>query len=83
MSMSMPSVYAVALNSTGAQGDALTLLEQAHRQYPADRDVLRALVSIARNSGDFATALRHARELVSLQPADPQLRALLLDLEKH
>ena len=38
-------VYAVALNSTGAQGDALALLEQAHRQHPADRDVLTVLVS--------------------------------------
>ena len=42
-----------------------------------------ALVSIARDKGDFATALHNAPELVSLQPEDAQLCALLLDLEKH
>jgi hypothetical protein len=45
--------------------------------------VLIALVSIARDNGDFATALLHARELIKLIPADTQLRALLLELEKH
>src|SRR6516162_11500753 len=44
-------VYAVALNSTGAPADALALLEQTHRQYQSDRDVLMALVSIARDNG--------------------------------
>ena len=76
-------VYAVALNSTGAPAEAMALLEQARRQHPADRDLLMALVSIARDAGDFATALRHARELVTLDPADAQLRSLVSDLEKR
>jgi cytochrome c-type biogenesis protein CcmH/NrfG len=41
-------VYAVALNSNGAAGEALALLVEA---YPADREVLMALVSIARDQG--------------------------------
>jgi Flp pilus assembly protein TadD len=76
-------VYAVALNSTGASGQAMTVLDEAHRQHPADRDVLMALVSIARDTGDFATALRHARELAALDPADTRLRALVSDLENR
>lgn len=76
-------VYAVALNSTGASGQAMTVLDEAHRQHLMDRDVLMALVSIARDTGDFATALRHARELAALDPADAQLRALVLGLEKR
>lgn len=76
-------VYAVALNSTGASGQAMAVLDQAHRQHPTDRDVLMALVSIARDTGDFATALRHARELAALDPADTRLRGLVSDLEKH
>jgi len=76
-------VYAVALNSTGASGQAMAVLDEAHRQHPTDRDVLMALVSIARDTGDFATALRHARELAALDPADTRLRALVSDLEKH
>ena len=63
--------------------EAMALLERAHQQHPTDRDVLLALVSIARDKGDPATALRHARELLLLAPADPQLRALVADLERR
>jgi Flp pilus assembly protein TadD len=58
------------------------LLERAHQQHPTYREILMALVSIARDAGDFALALRHARELVTLDPGDAQLRALVSDLEK-
>jgi Flp pilus assembly protein TadD len=76
-------VYAVALNSSGAAGEALALLEDTHKKHPADRSVLTALVSIARDTGDFASALRHARELLTLDPGNAQLRALVSDLEKR
>jgi Flp pilus assembly protein TadD len=59
-------VYAIALNSIGSQGEAMELLETTHKRHPADRDTLLALLSIAQESGDFATALTHARELVTL-----------------
>ncbi len=74
-------VYAIALNSIGARASAMELLENTHKRHPADRDTLLALVSIARDTGDFATALLHARELVALYPTDMQLRMLVLDLE--
>jgi hypothetical protein len=35
----------------------MAVLVQAHRQHPTDRDVLMALVSIARDTGDLATAV--------------------------
>jgi Flp pilus assembly protein TadD len=73
----------MALNSTGASAEAMALLEQAHQRHPADRDVLVALVSIARGTGDFGTALRHARELVTFDPACTRLRSLVSDLEKR
>jgi Flp pilus assembly protein TadD len=76
-------VYAIALNSTGAPGQAMELLETTHKRHPADRDTLLALVSIAQETGDFATALAHARELVVLYPTDIQLRMLVLDLERR
>ena len=76
-------VYAVALNSTGAPAEAMALLERVHQQHPTDRDVLLALVSIARDANDVPTALRHARELLTLAPADAQLRAMIADLEKR
>ena len=76
-------VYAIALNSIGAGASAMELLENTHKRHPADRDTLLALVSIARETGDFATALLHARELVALNPEDMELRLLVLDLEKR
>ena len=75
-------VYAVALNSTGAHGEAMALLERTHREHLTDRDVLMALVSIARDTGELVTALQHARELAALYPTDPQFRKLVSDLEK-
>jgi Flp pilus assembly protein TadD len=76
-------VYAVALNSAGAHGEAAALLDRTHRQHPADRDALTALVSIAQDTGDLAAALSHARELAALDPGDMRIRELLLDLEKR
>ncbi len=76
-------VYAIALNSIGARGPAMELLEQTHKRHPADRDALLALVSFAREAGDFAAALAHARELAALYPTDLQIRMLVLELEKR
>jgi Tfp pilus assembly protein PilF len=42
-------VYAIALNSTDAAAEAIALLARTHQQHPTDRDVLVALVSIARD----------------------------------
>jgi Flp pilus assembly protein TadD len=76
-------VYAVALNSTGAVDQAIALLEHTHRQHPTNPDVLVALVSITRDKGDIAAALRYARELAGLHPTDAQIRAMVSDLEKR
>ena len=46
-------VYAVAPNPHGAADEAFALLKEAHRQHPADREVLMALVWIARDQGGF------------------------------
>jgi len=75
-------VYAVALNSSGAPAEAIASLERAHQQHPTDRNILMALVSIARDNGDFAAALGHARELLTLDPDNAQLRGLVAELER-
>ncbi|MGO9675410.1 MAG: multiheme c-type cytochrome [Methylocella sp.] len=75
-------VYAIALNTIGGHPQAMALLEETHRRHPTDRDILLALVSIARETGDGATALLHARELAALYPADMQLRLLVRQLEQ-
>ena len=68
-------VYGVALNSTGDGKGAMTVLEQAHRRRPANREVLTALVGIARDRGDLRTALRHAETLAALLPDDGAVQA--------
>ncbi|HEY1411293.1 MAG TPA: multiheme c-type cytochrome [Rhodopila sp.] len=76
-------VYAIALNSTGQAAQARALLNQIHQQQPADRDVLLALISMARDAGDVSTALLHARELATLYPGNAQIDALIRDLERQ
>jgi len=71
----LPSVH----HASTDEPDRLAGLPLAHAR-PVDRvtmrsnvlqrEILMALVSIARDTGDFALALRHARELVTLDPAD-------------
>ncbi len=76
-------VYAIALNSKGSVAEAITLLESTHRRHPRDGDVLMALTTIAKDKGDFTMALRYARELADLYPADTQVRAMVKDLEER
>ncbi|WP_051335722.1 cytochrome c3 family protein [Methylocapsa acidiphila] len=76
-------VYAVALHSIGARDQAMTLLAETHLKRPADRNVLLALISMARESGDVATALAHARELAALDPTEAQYRDLVRALESR
>jgi predicted CXXCH cytochrome family protein len=76
-------VYAVALNSTGAREQSRALLANIHRQHPADRDTLVALLAEARGTGDFPAARSYAHELAELDPNNPQIRMLLLELENQ
>jgi predicted CXXCH cytochrome family protein len=76
-------VYAVALNGTGETAQATALLEHTYQQHPTDRDVLVALISMARARGDVASALARARALAKLYPADPQVRVMVIELERQ
>lgn len=74
-------VYAIALDSTGARPKAQKILAATHERHPADRDVLVALVSYARESGDLASARAYARKLADLVPSDNSVQRLLRGLE--
>lgn len=75
-------VYAVALDSMGDTKRAFQVLEGAHRRRPADREVLVALVDVARRQGDMRSALRHAEELAVLLPSDSRVQALAAELRE-
>jgi Flp pilus assembly protein TadD len=76
-------VYAIALNSTGSTAEATALLERAHKQHPTNRDILVALTTFERDSGNLPAALTHAQELAALEPTNLQIRALIDDLRQR
>ena len=61
------AAHAVALHSAGATDEALRRLDQVHRRFPADREVLAALIAIHSERGEHEEASRYARRLASLQ----------------
>jgi tetratricopeptide (TPR) repeat protein len=61
-------VYAVALNSTGKQEEAIMVLQGAHNQHPNNRDILSALVAFLRDMGNEAAASTYAGKLRELSP---------------
>jgi len=73
----------VALYSRGDGERAIEALDTAHHRWPTDRDILLALATIQRSSGNAEAALRHARALRDLDPDDRQAQALLQELERR
>lgn len=59
-------VYAVALNSTGQQEKAISILEGAQKQFPKNTSILTALVAFHRNLGNEQAASRYASKLQAL-----------------
>jgi len=59
-------VYAIALNSLGEPKKAIQTLRTALVQHPRNREILNALVSFLRDSGDLAAAKRYSEQLQAL-----------------
>ncbi|MDB4575742.1 multiheme c-type cytochrome [bacterium] len=59
-------VYAVALNSTGDSAGAIQQLQAAHQRFPADVDILSALVSFHRDTGNQFAAETYMKKLQKL-----------------
>jgi len=74
-------VYAVALHSAGRREQAMTVLERILAGHPDDRDAIQAIMAFARDAGDVATALAYAKRLAQLAPDDPNVKALVADLQ--
>ena len=73
----------MALHDTGRAGDAITVLEGAHRQRPADRDTLTALATYLGERGDVKRALAYAEKLAALDPTDAAARTLVETLRRR
>jgi tetratricopeptide (TPR) repeat protein len=74
-------VYAIGLHSTGKRDAALVVLRAASARHPYDLDILGALVSMNRESGNTRAALPYARKLAEVLPDDPAVKRLLAELE--
>lgn len=75
-------VYAVALHSSGRRDEAMTKLRDTLKSHPADREILQALVSFSRMTGDTRSALRYAEQLAVFTPGDQHLTALIEELQQ-
>jgi len=73
-------VYAVALNDAGRSKQATAVLQGVLARRPNDRDTLSALIAYSRQ-GDPRQALSYARRLAALEPANPEVRQLVEQLE--
>lgn len=62
-------VYAIALNDTGSESEAMSVLERLNASLPGQPDVLNALLSFARDSGDRQRYERYRAQLVALMQA--------------
>jgi Flp pilus assembly protein TadD len=74
-------VYAVALQSKGQIGEAITVLDQVLQRRPGDIDTLSALIVYHREAGELKSALEYARRLQALTPNEPSVERLVRDLE--
>ena len=73
-------VYGVALHSEGRVDEAVAVLDEAAIKHPYDLDLLGTLVAINRDRGDFASAIRHAEQLLNLVPGNRDFQSLLHQL---
>lgn len=69
-------IYAIALNGQGQSEAAIKELRRALKYSANNRDILLALVTINRDSGDNKNAKVFAKQLVDLFPNDKALRSL-------
>ena len=76
-------VYAVALYDSSRKKEAVAALDRALQRFPNDRSLLFARAAFARDAGDRALALSHARHLLAVAPHDVQAAALVKELSEQ
>ncbi len=74
-------IYAVALHSVGDTKGAIEMLKKAHDNFPADREVLIALITYHQQMGDTSSSKHYTEILLQLAPWDTRVRSLLQQLD--
>lgn len=75
-------VYGVALNSMGKQQEALKILKAADARQPYNMDVLSALISMYRESGNTKAALVYAQKVADALPDNEEIKQLITELKQ-
>jgi predicted CXXCH cytochrome family protein len=75
-------VYAIALNSSGDPRGAIGVLRANQSRHPTHIATLTALITINRDTGDSAEAIKYAKLLFAAYPSAPGISTLLESLEK-
>ena len=75
-------VYGIALNSIGKQREALSALKAADTHNPNNLQLLSALISILRESGDIKAALVYAQKVAEVLPDNEEIKQLIVELER-
>ena len=76
-------VYGIALNSIGKQREALSALKAADTHNPNNLQLLSALISILRESGDIKAALVYARKVSEVLLDNEEIKQLIVELERE
>ncbi|MCX7098643.1 MAG: tetratricopeptide repeat protein [Methylococcales bacterium] len=76
-------VYAIALNSTGKPREALAVLKAANSRQPYELNLLSALISIQRETGDNKAALAYAKKALVALPENKDIQQLVTELESE
>jgi tetratricopeptide (TPR) repeat protein len=76
-------VYGVALQSAGDRARASSVLAEAIRRHPYDRDLLLALAAFHRDREEWSKAIEYAKRLSEIDPEDAGIRQFLTELETN
>ncbi len=76
-------VYAVALHDSGNAQGAIAQLTRALQRHPYDQAILEALISYELQAGNLRSALARLETLDRLQPNDPQIQQLIMQLRQR
>jgi hypothetical protein len=61
----------------------MTVLKEALKRHPGNRDILLALLSFSRNAGDVVAALAYAEQLAVTAPDDQSLAGVVQELRRQ
>ena len=70
----------MALHSSGRINELINVLKENLARHQEDRDILSALITFSRDSGNIGPALEYAERLSRLIPNDRELNRLTEDL---